>query len=134
MKRLAAVFLFACAVPAGADIGAGNWEMDVTSSIAGSPAGNMKQTQCLTAEDARDPSRMFGTPGAGCQFSNRQDNGSTYQFDISCTGATPMTGRGEMRYGQDSLNGELVLHLKLEGKDTELRSSIKAKRLGPSSK
>jgi len=129
VKRFALAFLV-CALPARADIGAGNWEMDVSTTMSGAPAGNMKQTQCLTQEDARDPSRLFGTPGAGCEFSNRMDNGSTYQFDISCTGATPMTGRGEMRYARDSLEGELVLDLKLEGKATELRSSIKARRLG----
>ena len=130
MRKTAIALGLLLAATARADIGSGNWEMDVSTSMGGAPAGNIKQTQCLTAEDARDPSKLFGTPGAGCEFSNRMDNGSTYQFDIACRGATPMTGRGEMRYGRDALEGELVLNLKLEGKDTELRSSIKAKRLG----
>jgi hypothetical protein len=130
MRKTAIVLSLLLAATARADIGAGSWEMDVSTSMGSAPGGSIKQTQCLTPEEARDPSKLFGTPGAGCQFSNRMDNGSTYQFDIACSGPTPMTGRGEMRYSQDALDGELVLNLKLEGKDTELRSRIKAKRLG----
>ena len=131
MKRLGLLSILLAAMPASADIGAGNWEMTVGTVIGGAPGATVTQTQCLRAEDARDPSRLFGSPGGGCEFTNRQDSGTVYRFNISCPGTANLTGRGEMRYSHDAMNGELVLRMQIEGKDTEMRTSIKARRLGP---
>ena len=119
--------------PARADIGEGSWEMETSTSIPGTAVGTTtsKQTQCLSAEDARDPSKLFGSPGAGCQFSNRRDDGSSYRFEISCSGAAAMNGSGEMRYSRDALEGEIVVRVASGGQTMETRSRIKARRLGP---
>lgn len=129
---LLAALLLAFA-PARADIGAGSWEMEVTTAMPGTPAGaaTARQTQCLRAEDGRDPAKLFGNPGAGCEFADRSDDGSTYRFRISCGGAAAISGSGEMRYSRDALDGEIVLRVSQEGKELETRTRIKARRVGP---
>lgn len=127
------VVLALALLPARADIGEGNWEMEISTSMPGMPAGagTTQQTQCLRAEDGRDPAKLFGSPGAGCQFSNRRDDGSSYRFDISCTGPTPLSGGGEMRYSRDTLDGEIAIRIGAGAQSMETRSRIRARRVGP---
>lgn len=113
---------------AWADIDPGNWEITATTEVPGmQDAASFKQTRCLTPEDARDPGRLFASaPGMGCRFVNRQDNGSVFTFEIACDLPQPVRGSGAVRYGRDSLDGEL--ELKIE--DFATRSRISGRRLG----
>ena len=49
-----------------------------------------KRTQCLTAQDAADPSRLIAglaNPGAsGCTYTDKRYSGSTFVFSMQCTG------------------------------------------------
>ena len=123
---ISGLFLFASA--AWADIDPGNWELTATTEMQGikEPA-SFTQTRCLTPEDARDPSRLFGSsPGAGCQFLNRNDTGSVFTFDIECGSPQPIRGSGSVRYERDSVEGELELKT-----DTfTARSRISGRRIG----
>ena len=121
------------AAPAAADIGEGNWDMQITMQMPGAPPGGqaIRQSQCLSAEDARDPSKLFGSPGAGCQFTDRQDTGSAYRFKIVCSGPTQVSGSGEMNYSHDSLDGQIVLDMSQGQQKVETRTTIKARRTGP---
>jgi hypothetical protein len=113
---------------AHADIEPGNWEIAATTTVQGikEPTSFM-QTHCLTAEEARDPSRLFGpSPGARCQFTNRNDTGSVFSFEISCSGQPPFRGSGSVRYARDSLEGEL----ELKTDDFVTRSRIAGRRIG----
>lgn len=130
MRRLrwliSALSLFASA--AWADIDPGNWELTATTELQGikEPA-SFTQTRCLTPEDARDPSRLFGSsPGAGCQFLNRHDTGSVFTFEIECASPQPIRGHGSVRYKRDSLEGELELKTDIFA----ARSRISGRRLG----
>ena len=78
---------------ARADVEPGDWEVSVTTSVPGTPGeiGPVVRTRCLSADDARDPSRVLG-PGGGCEFTNRRDDGSVYTFAIVCDGQMPMRG------------------------------------------
>jgi hypothetical protein len=124
------VLLFLLAVPlvARADIDPGNWELQVSTQIQGAPEPvSLDTTRCLTAEDARDPSRVFGgTPGGGCEFTNRQDTGSLFTFDVVCGAGQPIRGSGRVRYARDSLDGELELN----ADNFAARSHITGRRLG----
>ena len=115
---------------ASADIGEGSWELEITTSMPGG-TGSAKQTQCLRAEDGRDPARLFGSPGAGCQFTNRRDDGSSYRFDISCTGPTPLSGGGLMRYSREALAGEIALRIGSGAQSVETNTRLRARRIGP---
>ena len=133
MRNFLLAILLAAALPLHADIGEGKWEMEITTSMPGTPAGaaTAKQAQCLRGEDARDPAKLFGSPGAGCEFTDRRDDGSTYRFRISCSGAASLSGSGEMRYSRDALEGEIVLRLNDGTKNIETRTAIRARRTGP---
>jgi hypothetical protein len=124
------IALFATAA-AAADVQPGNWEMTVTLSVEGAPAGAVApvtQTRCLSEADARDPSRLVGS--AGCEFSNKQDNGSEMSFDVACGGQVPMRGKGVVRYGAQSVSGTLELSAEASGQKLATRSQLSARRLG----
>ena len=123
-------FALAC-FPARADIGEGNWELEVTTMMPGAPSAPVKQTQCMSADDAKDPANLIGGPGPGCAFSNRRDDGSTFSFDIACAAGAPLSGSGTLRYAHDSLDGQIVVHMKQGDQTVEVRSLLKARRLGP---
>ena len=122
------VLLYAFVSAAWADIDPGNWELTATTELQGiKELTSFTQTRCLTAEDARDPSRLFGSaPGASCQFVNRNDTGSVFTFEIVCDAGQPIRGAGTVRYGRDSVNGEL--ELKAQG--FAARSRISGRRSG----
>jgi hypothetical protein len=129
---LALAVLFALAAsPARADLGEGSWELEITTMMPGAPAAPVKQIQCLSAADARDPSNLIGSPGAGCAFNNRRDDGSTFSFDLACSAGAPVSGSGTLRYAHESLDGEIVVRMKQGEQQIEVRSVLKAKRLGP---
>lgn len=121
------------AASAIADIGEGSWEMEITTSMPGMPTGGMaiKQVQCLRAEDGKDPAKLFGSPGAGCEFVDRADTGSMYRFRIVCSGPTQVDGSGEIRYTPDALDGQIVLNMSQGGQNVQTRTSIRAHRTGP---
>ena len=79
----------------------------------------------------RDPAKLFGSPGAGCEFIDRKDDGATYRFRIACSGDTTVTGTGEMRYSRDAIDGQIVLNMAREGQKVETRTAIRARRTGP---
>ena len=122
------LFLLALPLAARADIDPGNWELQVSTQMQGAPEPlSLATTRCLTAEDARDPSRVFGaTPGSGCEFTNRQDTGSLFTFDVVCGAGQPIRGTGRVRYTRDSLEGDLELN----ADNFAARSRITGRRLG----
>ncbi len=133
MRFILAFALALVGAPALADIGEGNWEMEVTMEMPGMPAGGqpVKQSKCLRAEDGRDPAKLFGDPGGGCQFTDRSDTGSTYRFRIVCAGATKVEGTGEVNYSRDAMNGRIVLDMSQDGQNVQTRTTIRARRTGP---
>ena len=118
--RRSASLLLVIAFNAWADVEPGNWEISATTQLQGikEPTGFV-QTRCLSAEDARDP-RL------GCEFSNRNDNGSVFTFNVSCGGQAPIRGSGSVRYSRNSLDGELELKLD----DLVTHSRITGRRIG----
>jgi hypothetical protein len=124
--------VFALAIlPARADIGEGSWELEVTTLTPGAPAHNLKQVQCMSADDAKDPTNLIGSPGVGCAFISRRDDGSRFRFEISCGAGAPLSGAGEIQYTRDTLDGEIVVRVKQGEQTMEVRSVLKARRLGP---
>ena len=128
MKRLFLVVLLASA-PARADITPGNWEISATTTIEGlGQPSSYSQTRCLTEEDARDPSRLFaGTPGARCDFTSRNDTGSVFSFQVTCSTKPPVVGEGSVRYDAAKLEGDVELRMD----SLKTQSQITGRRLGP---
>ena len=120
------LLLLVAALPARADIEPGSWEISASGEVQGvKEPVNVVQTRCLSAEDARNPGRIFGS-GPGCEFTNRRDSGGVFTFDVSCSSQPPVQGSGSVRYGRDSMDGEL----ELKSEHFSARSRIAARRIG----
>ena len=124
--------ILAVAGAARADVEPGNWEVSITTSVPGTAGeiGPVVRTRCLSADDARDPSRVLG-PGGGCEFTDRRDDGSVYTFAIVCGGQMPMRGVGSVRYGAASMEADLELSGDAGGQSFATRSHVSAHRVGP---
>ena len=126
MKRFVLAVVLGCSASPGlADIEPGSWELTVRMQIQGmTEPQTITQVQCLTPEQAKDPGSLFGKSGPLCEFSNRNDTGSTLTFDVSCS--MQMRGKGSVRYTAQSLEGDLEIGF--EGFSS--RSRINGRRLG----
>ena len=112
-----ALLLWMVAFPVYADIEPGNWEITSRTAVQGEADPKVfTQMQCLKAQDAADPGRIFGGGSFGCEFINRNDTGSVITFEVACGTQPPARGSGSVRYARDSLEGDL--ELKLEGFST----------------
>ena len=115
------------ASPAWADLEPGKWEITARTEVQGvqDPTA-FTQTHCLTREQAADPGGLFGSSGMGCEFLNKNDDGSVMTFDVACAMQPPVRGSGKVTYSSQRLEGDL--ELRLEGIST--RSHISGRRLG----
>jgi len=130
MKRIF-LAVAACALPwtARGDVEPGNWELTVTTSVEGmpQPIGPITQPRCISAEDARDPSRVIGAR-AGCEFTNRRDTGSVFTFDVNCSGQIPLRGSGSVRYTSQTMEADLQLSGEAGGQKFATRSQVSGNR------
>jgi hypothetical protein len=134
---LAAAAAFPLVVSA-AQIEPGNWEFTVNVQAHGLGAlqpkpGPIVNNRCITPEQAANPAKVLSDAGARgeCQFSNERDSGSEFTFDVQCTGRIPVQGSGNMRYGPQTLDGDLNLDGDAQGMKFSTRSHISARRTGP---
>ncbi|MBC7802392.1 MAG: DUF3617 family protein [Candidatus Parcubacteria bacterium] len=117
---------------AGAELGEGNWDLEIATVIGGKAGPAMKQSRCVKSEDIQNVAKLIGGAGAGCEFTNRQFDGATFRFDLSCAAApVPMSGSGEVRYSTDVLDGQIQIRVGSATPPMELRSNLKARRTGP---
>jgi len=131
MRRLLAVLFLVIAAPAAAEINPGEWEIKVTSVLPGTPPAEQALTRCLTADDSRNPGRLFGAPGPGCEFLNQRDDGKTYRFDILCRDQNlTVSGSGDMTYSPERIEGNLTVRTVAGAQTLDVRSRIAARRLG----
>lgn len=129
MRILIGAFLVWPALAAAVE--PGNWELSLVTMLTGQPKpAAVTQTRCLTEVDARDPSRVLGgSQGGTCNFTNRNDNGRTFTFDVACTGILPMKGKGTVNYTGQTMDADL--DLQAEKGEFGMRTFVKGRRLGP---
>ena len=119
------------------DLSPGLWEITMESRVEAAASWEpspFKLTQCLTANDARDPSRLVGsisTPGAtGCKYSERNYSGSTFQFVLDCSGSFGIKSRGGVTFSATSFSGEITATGKVGGETTEFKNKVSGTRIG----
>lgn len=119
------------------DIKPGLWELSLETSDPATPGFSIPPTtvnQCLTDQDAQDPSKVLGgvaNPGASdCTFSEKSYSGNTLHFRMQCAGMLAMETRGDVTYSATSIAGNLVTSANVLGEATELLSKISARRIG----
>ena len=136
---LAASLFVAAAVGAAqaADVTPGLWEITLEASVsgdAGFATGPLSLRQCLTAADARDPSRVIrplATPGAdGCRYTERSYAGGTFRFALDCSGTYGIRSRGTVSFGPASFDGTMSATVNLTGQAVEFENRISGRRVG----
>lgn len=118
----------------------GRWEITMQMQMPDMPMAMppMKMTQCITAEDLKDPGRALpkGLPGEApgeappCEIANYKVEGNKVTWKITCKGAEAMSGEGELTSSADAYEGRM--RLGVEGK--QLTMKLSGKRVGDCTK
>jgi hypothetical protein len=131
------LLLLACPLAHAQDISPGLWEITVNSLVAASPGfapDPVKQTQCLSAQAARDPRRLFGelsAPGAsGCSYGKSRITGNNLQFTMQCAGSLNLHASGDMSFAPESLSGTITSSANLGGQQVSMQSQVSGRRVG----
>ena len=119
----------------------GLWEVTMNMQMElppGAPAGmtipGITTQQCITPEDARDPSKALPPQGRGgarggrgdCTVSDYKIEGNKVSWNMRCTGAEPVSGSGEFTYGADTYTG--LMKMDVGGRSMNMKYT--GKRLG----
>ena len=133
MKRLSFVLLGLCSHAALAQTMApGEWEFTTTATSAALPAPQIAtQTQCVTKEDAADPTRFTGTGATeGCKVTPGARSASAYSWTVSCP-AQGISGAGTVRFAGNSIDSESRVTADMQGQKFEMTSRTTGRLLGP---
>lgn len=132
-----ALWMMAAHAAYAEDVLPGLWELTLETSVSAIPGFAMPPTtirQCLTEQDAQDPSGVLGgvaNPGAtDCTFSEKNYSGHTLHFRMQCAGTLGMQTQGDVTYSATTIEGDLVTSANLQGEAAELRSRISGRRIG----
>jgi hypothetical protein len=129
--------LTAAASVSAQDILPGLWEITLETRVEGAEGfapAPYKMNQCLSAADARDPSRVLGplaNPGtSACTYSDKRYAGSSFRFTMECSGTLSLKTQGELSFSETRMSGSMTTSGNLMGQSTQIRSLISAQRLG----
>ncbi len=117
----------------------GKWEVTAEMDMPGMPMKMPPRTstQCVTKEDVADPQKSVPTnngPRGGngdCKVSDYKMEGGKVTWNMKCEGEHPMTGTGEMNYGEDSFTGTMKMD---HGGGQVMTMKYTGKRLGDCTK
>src|SRR5689334_8951083 len=119
------------------DISPGSWQITMETRVPAEPGfapPALQLTQCLTADDARDPSRVLGgvsNPGAsGCNYTDKSYSGNTFTFAMQCGGGYGIKASGRIAFTANSMDGTIQSLANVAGKPVETHNKISARRLG----
>ena len=100
----------------------------------GARPGPITVTQCVTKDDARDPSKLLGslaTSGAaGCSYLEKGYVGQKFRFVMQCTGTVELKATGEATFSPRALNGTFTTSTSIAGKQVSMKSTLVGRRLG----
>ena len=111
----------------------GEWQFinTTTSPILPKPQ-TTTLTQCVSQEDAADPTRFTAQgPAADCEVKQVSRTAESYSWTVSCP-KQGMRGAGKARFGPGTVESEMQMTLEGQGGEKmELHSVTKARHLGP---
>ncbi len=129
--KVAAVLstLFICSIAQAEKIKHGNWQITSVIAIKGLPMDVPAQThtseQCITKEN--EIPKMEGNED--CQFKILERSEHKYSWEMNCENPK-VTGRGEMSYKGETLQGYFNTQSSREGMKMEMNSTITGKYMG----
>jgi hypothetical protein len=90
--------------------------------------------QCLTAADAKDPSKLLGSiasPGAsGCSYTNRNYSGNTFSFAMTCSGTLAIKAAGQVSFTATTMSGTINTNANINGQVVDMKNAVTATRVG----
>ncbi len=140
-RRSAVATLGVCvlgmAALAQAPIREGRWEITMQIQMPDMPMAMppFKTTQCITADDLKDPGRVLPKGGpedaAKCEVADYKVDGNKVTWKITCNrGSEAMAGEGELTSTGDAYDGRMKVSM---GGD-ELTMKLSGKRVGDCTK
>jgi hypothetical protein len=121
----------------------GNWQVTIEMEMPGMPQRMppMTMTQCVTKEQANDPSKIVpeGPGGRGgmppdCKVSDMKNEGNKLSWSMKCEGQNAMTGTGEFIYTADTYTGTMKMNMERGGQPMAMTMKYSGKRLGDCTK
>ena len=118
------------------DLSPGLWQISVQAKSAAIPTdmAPLQVNQCLTKEDAKDPSKLMGATTSpdvsGCTYSNKSYSGNTFHFTMECTGAFAIKATGDVSFTSSNLSGTINTSTTVSGQLLEMMNSVSAQRVG----
>jgi len=111
-----AVLAAAISAIAQSPIRPGRWEVVTQMEVPNMPVKmpEMKNTQCITPEQAKDPANALPKGPQGgrgekndCKVSDYKVSGKTVTWSMACTTPQAMTSTGQMTFTDDTYTGTM---------------------------
>jgi hypothetical protein len=119
------------------DIAPGLWELSLEARVdsdADSQSAPVTLSQCITKDDARDPSKILGPIAAagatGCSYSKKSYVGPEFRFTMECSGTLELKTTGEVTFSATQLRGMIATASSIDGRKVEIKSALVGRRLG----
>jgi len=94
--------LVVAAVSAQGPMRAGNWEATMQMQMPGMTMPAMKNVQCVTNEQLKDPAKALPSASPGCTMSDYKADGNKVTWKMACK---DMAGTGEITFKGDTYEG-----------------------------
>lgn len=105
------------------------WEVSTKMEMAGMPFAMPGQTSkvCMQKGHEKDPNNAVPkNKDQDCKMSESKVSGNKSSWKMKCEGKNPMTGSGEMTYGDGKYSGKMKMH----SKDGDMTMAYDGKRIG----
>jgi hypothetical protein len=138
MRTVAAVLLaFATATAFAQDVSPGLWQISMETRVPSQPGFTPPSytiTQCINAEDAKDPGMLFsqmGNPGASnCRYQDRNyHGGNTFTFAMTCKGTYQLRSKGQVSFTKTTMDGTVSAVANVNDQDVETQNKLTARRI-----
>jgi len=114
----------------------GNWQINLEIDIPGLPQAMppMSVMQCITKEQAKDPTKMIPQGAAGlspdCKVLDMKTEGNRTSWSMKCEGQNAMSGSGEFTFSGETYTGSMKLEMDRGGQPMPMSVKYSAKRMG----
>ncbi len=109
----------------------GQWEITSTMTSPALPKPQVvTRTECISKEDAEDPTRFSGREQTqGCKVTPVARSAESYSWTVSCP-QQGMNGAGRVLFGRGTIEGELRMTLEMQGQKIDMLSRTAGRRVG----
>ena len=133
MRNALFIVLSALSLPAAAQtMEPGQWQFTstITSSLLPQPQVSTS-TQCVSKEDASDPTRFTGKDqAANCKVTPGTRSSDSYSWTVSCPDQN-MRGAGKATFGRGAIDSEMQMTVEMGGQKMEMQTRTAGRLQGP---